>query len=109
MKRPITTKRLPSRRVAAKHKPKVRSCPVRALIECLQFPPIPKLPNQAGMTPEQMAEAGVHPNQTLYWCSECESVWLETEYHFARILGKQETWGSPFVPNKSKTDSRYIG
>jgi hypothetical protein len=90
-------------------KAKARSCPVKITVECLPFPPIEKTPESSGMTPEQIAAVGISPNQRLFWCSECTNVWYESEHHFAYVIGKQVTWGHPFVPNTSRRDPTYIG
>ena len=50
------------------------------------------------MTAEQIAAAHLSSQARLWWCSECTSVWHETEHHFAHFIGTQETWGSSFVP-----------
>ena len=86
-----------------------RSCPVASTPECLQFPPVEKTSESAGMTAEQIATAAISPHHRLYWCSECRSIWYESAYHFADVIGTQETWGSPFVPNASRRDPIYIG
>jgi hypothetical protein len=92
-----------------KTKAKERGCPVKSTVECLQFPPIVRTPEAAGMTTEQIAAAGITPNQRLYWCSECTKVWYESEHHFAHVIGTGVTWGHPFVPNASRRDPIYIG
>lgn len=86
-----------------------RSCPVRSTPECLDFPPVERTPESAGMTAEQIATARISPHARLWWCSECTSIWHETEHHFAHIIGKQQTWGSPFIPGAQPPRQIWLG
>ena len=86
-----------------------RQCPVKSSLECLDFQPVPTTPKTLNMSQEQMSFAGVTAIQRLYWCTECESVWYETEHHFAHIIGKLASTGSLFVPSESRTRNIYIG
>lgn len=84
-------------------------CPLKNTAECFDFAPILMDPEMLHMTEEQMAFAGVSAHQRLYWCSECERVWYETEHHFAHIIGKLASRGSSFLPSTSRTENVYIG
>ena len=86
-----------------------RTCPIKTTPDCLSFSPLPTTPEMLAMTEEQMSFAGVSPHERLFWCSECENIWYETEHHFAHVIGKQASPGSPFMPSASRTRSIYIG
>ena len=84
-------------------------CPFRSTPECFDFEGIVRDPQSAGMSAEQITEAQISPTERLYWCSECHSIWCESDNHFARRLGFQEQLGCPFVPTSVKFDTRYLG
>lgn len=85
-------------------------CPIQRTPECFShFPPIPRTPEQAGMTPEQMATWSISRGQQLYWCSECTCVWYKGQFNFLHVIGRQEAPGAPFLPNEDKFDNIYIG
>ncbi len=88
---------------------RTRCCPVNGTVECPQFPPIPTNPRLVGMSPEQIAVAGISPSQQLYWCSECGSIWCESMHNHARRIGKQTVLGSTFIASDIRDDSFYIG
>ncbi len=85
-------------------------CPLGRTLECLSLlQPIRLTPGEAGMTPEQMATWGISRGQQLYWCSECTWLWRREEYNYLHVIGKQRTYGAPFVPNENKLDRIYVG
>ena len=92
-----------------KTKTSERGCPVRSTPECFDFPPVERTPESAGMTAEQIAAARISPHTGLWWCSECTSIWYETEHHFAQIIGTQVTWGSSFVPGEWPPRQIWLG
>ena len=85
-------------------------CPVGRTLECFSLlQPIPRTPEEIGMTQEQMATWGISPGQQLYWCSECTWLWCKREFNFLHVIGTQRTYGAPFVPNENKFDRIYVG
>jgi hypothetical protein len=85
-------------------------CPIKRTLECFSlFPPIARTPEEAGMTPEQMVSWGISRGQRLYWCSECTWLWYKGDFNYLRVIGRQRTYGAPFVPNDYKFDNIYIG
>jgi hypothetical protein len=85
-------------------------CPVGRTLECFSLlPPIPRTPEEAGMTPEQMVTWGISRGQRLYWCSECTRLWCRREFNFLHVIGTQRTYGAHFVPNENMFDRIYVG
>jgi hypothetical protein len=84
-------------------------CPIQRMPECFDFPPIPRTPEEAGMTQEQVADLEISRGRQLYWCSECTWLWYREEYNYLRMIGTQRTYGAPFIPNKNKSEKVYVG
>jgi len=85
-------------------------CPVKAMPDCFFWDGLPRDPESLGMTPQQIEAAGITPNQRLYWCSECYSLWYESGNNFARRIGKSESGSAgDFTPTDKKWDDYYLG
>jgi hypothetical protein len=91
-----------------RNKKNEKRCPFKNTPECFDWEPLQATPESVLMSPEQIAEAGIQPNQRLFRCSECGSIWYES-HNFAHLVGKELIPEGTFVLAASKTITAYLG